>query len=140
MCAINRTTMEPPCHRGCAEYSASACPFLTVPARRRNEEGLDQFEHSVAGEMIARNPGAIALWESGFKTFKVHNGWLIRLLEPTRVDWWTKGRHATRSECLDAMDSGYPSLLEAAHRDGKEAVDELELLAIKALDYLPEAA
>jgi hypothetical protein len=140
MCAVNRTTMEPPCHRGCAEYSATACPFLTVPARRRNEEGLDHFEHKVDGEMIKRNPGAIALWESGFKTFKVHNGWLIRLGEPTRVDWWTKGRHATRAECLDAISSGYPSLLEAAERDGQEAIDELELLAIKALDYLPEAA
>jgi hypothetical protein len=140
MCSVNRTTMEPPCHRACAEYSATACPFLTVPARRRNEEGLDMKEHHVAGDMIARNPGAIALWESGYRIFEVHNGWLIRLGEPTRVDWWTKGRHATRAEVLGALDAGYPSLVEAAHRDGPEALEELERLRLKALDYLPRAA
>jgi hypothetical protein len=140
MCAVNRTTMEPPGHRSCIEYSAKACPFLTVPARRRNEAGLDEIEHHVSGVMIKRNPGAICLWESAFRPFKVDNGWLIRIGEPHRVDWWTQGRQATRSECLDALDSGYPSLLEAAQRDGQEAIHELELLAIKALDYLPEAA
>lgn len=140
MCAVNRTTMEPPCHRVCAEYSATACPFLTVPARRRNEAGLEDKEHFVAGEMIARNPGAIALWESPFTIFKVHNGWLIRLGEPTRVDWWTKGRLATRAEILEAIDSGYPSLLEAAHRDGPQALSELERCRVRALNYLPAAA
>jgi hypothetical protein len=140
MCAVNRTTMEPPCHRVCAEYSATACPFLTVPARRRNEAGMEGKGYVVDGEMIARNPGAIALWESGYLTFKVHNGWLIRLGEPTRVDWWTKGRPATRQETLDAIDSGYPSLLEAAHRDGREALEELERYRVRALNYLPAAA
>jgi hypothetical protein len=140
MCTVNRTSMEPPAHRMCAEYSAQACPFLTVPARRRNEAGIDMKEHHVAGEMIARNPGAIALWESGFSIFKVDNGWLIRLGEPTRVDWWTKGRLATRAEILEAIDSGYPSLLEAAQRDGREALDELERCRIRALNYLPAAA
>jgi hypothetical protein len=140
MCTVNRTTMEPPCHRVCAEYSAQACPFLTVPARRRNEADMEGKGYVVDGEMIARNPGVTALWESGFTTFKVSNGWLIRLGEPTRVDWWTKGRLATRAETLDAIDSGYPSLLEAAHRDGPEGLAELERCRVRALNYLPAAA
>jgi hypothetical protein len=140
MCTVNRTTMEPPCHRVCAEYSVRACPFLTVPARRRNEAGLEGMEVVVDGEMIARNPGATALWESGFSIFEVHNGWLIRLGEPTRVDWWTKGRLATRAEILEAIDSGYPSLLEAAQRDGQEALALLERYRVRALNYLPAAA
>ena len=141
MCAVNRVTMEPPSHRACVEYSAQACPFLTVPARRRNEGGLEDIEHKVDGMMIARNPGAIALWESAYRPFKVHNGWLIRLGEPTRVDWWTKGRLATRAETLDAIDAGYPSLLETAQQyDGPEGVAELEALRVKALNYLPAAA
>ena len=31
MCVINRTTMEPACHRDCAEFTAKACPFLIHP-------------------------------------------------------------------------------------------------------------
>jgi hypothetical protein len=140
MCSVNRVTMEPPCHRVCAEYSVRACPFLTVPARSRNEAGLDDVKHKVDGQMIARNPGAIVLWESSFKPFKVDNGWLIKLGDPVRTDWWTKGRQATREEALASIDSGYPILLEAAQREGPEAVEELVAMRWKALDYLPAAA
>jgi hypothetical protein len=140
MCAVNRVTMEPPSHRACVEYSAQACPFLTVPARRRNEAGLEEIEHHVAGEMIARNPGAIALWESAFRPFKVDNGWLIHLSEPTRVDWWAKGRQATRAEIEEALSTSYPELMARAKLDGPEAVAELELYRKDAERFLPAAA
>jgi hypothetical protein len=139
MCAVNKTTMEPPSHRDCAEYSVKACPFLTVPARRRDERGLDEIEHGVSGVMIARNPGVIALWESGYKTFKVDNGWLIRLGEPTRVDWWTQGRLATRAEIEAALAAGYPSLMDVAKDEGPEAVEALERLRLDANRLLPAA-
>ena len=140
MCAVNRTTMEPPSHRACVEYSARACPFLTVPARRRNEAGLDEIEHVVAGEMIARNPGAIALWESAYRPFKVANGWLIRIGEPHRVDWWARGRQATRAEIEEAIATGYPELMAKAKLDGPEAIAELELYRKDAERFLPAAA
>ena len=140
MCAVNRVTMEPPSHRACVEYSAQACPFLTVPARRRNEAGLDEIEHKVAGLMIARNPGAIALWESAYRPFKVANGWLIRIGEPHRVDWWAKGRHATREEIEEAIATGYPELMKMAELEGPESVAELEDLHRDAQRFLPAAA
>ena len=140
MCAVNRTTMEPPSHRACVEYSAQACPFLTVPARRRNEAGLEEIPHAVAGEMIARNPGAIALWESSYRPFKVDNGWLIHLSEPTRVDWWARGRQATRAEIEEAIATGYPELMAKAKLDGPEAIAELELYRKDAERFLPAAA
>jgi hypothetical protein len=140
MCAVNRTTMEPPGHRACMEYSAQACPFLTVPARRRNEAGLEEIEHHISGVMIERNPGAIALWESAYRPFKVDNGWLIRLSEPHRVDWWTKGRHATRAEIEDALSTGYPELMNVAKDEGPEAVAALEALRRDAERFLPAAA
>ena len=40
----------------------------------------------------------------------------------------------------DAIDAGYPSLLEAAHRDGPEGLEELERFRLRALNYLPAAA
>ena len=140
MCAVNRTTMEPPSHRACVEYSATACPFLTVPARRRNEAGLEEIEHKVAGIMIARNPGVTALWESAFRAFKVDNGWLIHLSEPTRVDWWTQGRQATRAEIEDALSTGYPELMNVAKDEGPEAVAALTILREDANRLLPAAA
>jgi hypothetical protein len=140
MCAVNRTTMEPPSHRTCAEYSVRACPFLTVPARRRNEAGLDEIEHRVDGMMIARNPGAIALWESAYRPFKVHNGWLIKLAEPHRVDWWAKGRQATRAEIEESIATGYPELMKMAEREGPESVAKLKVLHADAMRFLPAAA
>ena len=140
MCAVNRVTMEPPSHRACVEYSAQACPFLTVPARRRNEAGLDEIEHKVAGLMIARNPGAIALWESAYRPFKVANGWLIKVGEPHRVDWWAKGRQATRAEIEEAIATGYPELMKMAELEGPESVAELEDLHRDAQRFLPAAA
>jgi hypothetical protein len=140
MCAVNRTTMEPPGHRACMEYSTTVCPFLTVPARRRDERGLEEIEHKVDGIMIARNPGAIALWESAYRPFKVHNGWLIRLGEPHRVDWWAKGRQATRAEIEDAIATGYPELMKMAERDGPDAVAELKTAHRDAMRFLPAAA
>jgi hypothetical protein len=140
MCAVNRTTMEPPGHRVCMEYSAQACPFLTVPARRRNEAGLDEIEHSVSGVMIKRNPGAIALWESAYRPFKVDNGWLIRLSEPYRVDWWTLGRQATRAEIEAALEAGFPELMNVAKDEGPEAVAALTILREDATRLLPAAA
>jgi hypothetical protein len=140
MCAVNRTTMEPPGHRACMEYSATACPFLTVPARRRNEAGLEAIEHHVAGFMIKRNPGAIALWESAFRPFNAGNGWLIHLSEPTRVDWWTQGRQATRAEIEDALEAGYPELMNVAKDEGPEAVAALTHMRNDAMRFLPAAA
>ena len=140
MCAVNRTTMEPPSHRGCAEYSVQACPFLTVPRRRRDDRGLEDIPHHVSGVMIARNPGATALWESAYRPFKVDNGWLIRLSEPTRVDWWTQGRLATRAEIEAALDAGYPELMNVAKDEGPEAIAALEHYRKDAERFLPAAA
>lgn len=140
MCAVNRTTMEPPGHRACIEYSVKACPFLTVPRRRRDDRGLDEIEHHVAGVMIARNPGATALWESAYRPFKAGNGWLIRLSEPTRVDWWTQGRLATRAEIEESIATGYPELMKQAELDGPEGIAELERMRADATRFLPAAA
>ena len=42
MCAITRTTAEPPSHLACAEYAVKACPFLSQPRMRRNERDLPE--------------------------------------------------------------------------------------------------
>jgi hypothetical protein len=147
MCVVNRTTMEPASHRDCAEYAAKACPFLARPRMRR--QPIDDIEDElapglvpgVAGEMIARNPGVTCLYETNdAKAFDAGNGWLIRLGDPTRVDWWAEGRQATRAEVMASIESGLPSLRELAEAEGDFAVLDLGRLTGEAMKLLPDAA
>jgi hypothetical protein len=140
MCVINRTTAEPPCHRDCAEFAARACPFLVRPRQKRNTKGLDEGA-SAPGTMLERNPGCVCLYETSL--YKAFNdgagGWLIRLDDPTRVDWWAEGRAATRAEIMASIDGGYPLLLEPALKEGNGAPEELAKLTFEALKLLPAA-
>lgn len=61
MCAINRVSGEPPCHRECAEFSAKACPFLINREKRRRTDNLP--EKIITGEQqIDRQPGVAMIW------------------------------------------------------------------------------
>jgi hypothetical protein len=136
MCVVNRTTMEPPSHRDCAEFAAKACPFLVRPRMRR----LPEAEGDAApGTLIKRNPGCVCLYEtSEAKRFgDGRGGWLIRLGEPERVDWWAEGRTARREEILASLESGLPLLQAEAQKDGGEALEELEAMTGAAIKLLP---
>ena len=140
MCVINRTTMEPACHRDCAEFAAKACPFLVRPRQKRDAKGLDEEAH-MDGVGLTRNPGCVCLYETKEATrfSDGAGGWLIRLGLPARVDWWAEGRQATRAEIQASIDSGYPLLEAEAWKNGVGAVDELARLAAVALKLLPAA-
>ena len=140
MCVINRTTTEPACHRDCAEFAACACPFLIHPREKRNLKGLDPHA-SAPGTMLKRNPGCVCLYETReAEPFDDGaGGWLIRLGEPDRVDWWAEGRKATRAEIEASIDSGYPLLEAEAWKDGPGAVDQLARQSAVALKLLPAA-
>jgi hypothetical protein len=125
MCAINRTSAEPPSHRECAEWSVRGCPFLTKPQMVRREDELTRAnENNVAGEMIKRNPGVSLVWVTKrFTYFRDHRGGiLLKIGEPESVSWWREGRTALRAEILESIESGLPFLLEACQssRDFEE--------------------
>jgi hypothetical protein len=125
MCAITRTTAEPPSHLDCAEYAARACPFLTQPRMRRNEVDLPA-DASVAGIGIRRNPGVVVLWTcTDYSLFSDgRGGVLFKIGEPKHVERWAEGRAATSEELLESIESGYPLLLAEAIKD--DGVSELE--------------
>jgi hypothetical protein len=140
MCSINRIISEPPSHRVCAEFSVKACPFLSQPRMRRNTKDLPEGG-SVAGVHIERNPGVTALWETlDYRAKFVDNGFLFNIGEPTRVDWWTRGRAATLEEVLEAIGTGYPQLAELARAEGQRAVEELERRRRAVAKFLPAPA
>jgi hypothetical protein len=135
MCGINRVSSEPPSHRECAEYAVRACPFLTRPMAVRNSRGLPEEAQNPAGYMIERNPGVTLLWVTkSYKAFRVdadpydpgtQAGVLFRIGEPTEVQFWARGRQATRAEVDASVESGLPLLEAPAQRQGPLAVREL---------------
>jgi hypothetical protein len=158
MCAVNRISAEPPCHRDCAIFSARACPFLSRPKMRRNEKDLPQFagkEASYAshspGIPIERNPGVTLVWGTrSFKTISVparpgvNPGVLFNIGEPEECLWYAQGRTATRAEVLESIDTGLPILREACNLESSPesiaaAKVELEAKLAQAITLLPAA-
>lgn len=133
MCMVNQINSEPPSHHDCAQYAVKACPFLAHPRMRRNEKDLPEHD-GMPGIAIARNPGVIVIWTTlSYKPFRVDNGVLFKLGEPTSIEFWTEGREATRAEVLASIDSGLPALQEVAKLEGQLAIDQLMVSYERAL-------
>lgn len=146
MCAINRVISEPPSHRDCAIFSATACPFLSRPRMVRNEKGLTDDNGKLrdglveaAGFGLKRNPGAVCVWiTKTYHPFKAPGGGILFSLgRPTETLWFANGRPATRAEVLASIDSGYPTLEELARQEGAEAMAALAVQREVALALVP---
>lgn len=141
MCAVNRTTSEPPCHLECAQFSAIACPFLTLPKAKRNERNLPEGYRDPVGHSIPRNPGVTCLWTcTSWRRFRVDDGRLIELGEPTSVAWYAQKRPASREEILESIDSGMPLLESLANEEGGGAPAALREFYVRMMRYLPTPA
>lgn len=129
MCAINRTSSEPPSHKECAEFAVRACPFMVNPNRKRNEDDLPENRVDPGGVMIERNPGVTLLWVTeSYRVFKARGGILIRIGDPVSTDWYARGRAATREEIMASINSGLPTLKAVARSEGPEAMKALDEL------------
>ena len=140
MCAVNRVSAEPPSHRDCAIYSATACPFLATPNMTRRERHLPEGTADPPGISIRRNPGVALVWVTGYRSYKAFrdgDGYLFNIGEPKQALWFARGREATRAEVLASIDSGLPILADMAERDGTGAVAELAVLHERALGLVP---
>jgi hypothetical protein len=142
MCTITRTSPEPPSHRECVIYSASVCPFLLNPIRRRREKDMPEGAQDPAGMMIKRNPGVLALWTTrSYKLFPDQQGRpLIEVGEPENVQWIAEGRAATLTEIASSFDSGCPALRTLAEEEGPKAVAQYEQQLQRAMAYFPKTA
>ena len=140
MCAVNRVSSEPPSHRDCALFAASACPFLTLPNAQRREANLPtEGVSSPGGISIRRNPGVTLVWiPDSYNPFKYGaGGLLIRIHRPVEVLWFAEGRPATRAEIMASIDSGMPLLADMAAKQGADAEQELRRCYRSALELVP---
>lgn len=136
MCAVNRTSAEPPSHRDCAVFSAIACPFMTKPQMRRREGNLPEDAVEPGGIMLRRNPGVALVWIShGPIRRKAED--LFDLGYPDETIWYTEGRSAHRSEIVASIESGLPALVELAEAQGGRAPRELSRLVDNAMRLIP---
>jgi hypothetical protein len=126
MCAVNRTSAEPPSHRDCAEYAVKACPFLTKPRMRRNDRDLPGGTIEPGGIMLDRNPGCTLLWIThDYRVFRTPTGTLLRIGDPIEIVAYAEGRLATREELDASITSGLPLLAKEAQQDGDDGMREL---------------
>lgn len=148
MCAVNRTTAEPPSHLPCAVYSARACPFLSTPTMHRRDRGLaEKGVVAASGRTLLRNPGVALVWSSKtWHTYQVpaaaaaagvRPGLLFDVGDPTSWSWWAQGRPATHDEVDASIQSGMPLLMDEAIKEGPRAVAELARMAQAVLPLLP---
>lgn len=143
MCAVNRTSAEPPSHRLCAEFSAVACPFLSRPKAKRREAGMPPPEEraEVPGIALMRNPGVTLLWTCDKITiFPVGNGFLFELADPKSVQFYAEGRLATRAEIMESIETGLPALQKIAAQEGRKALQALARAVNRAMRLLPKEA
>jgi hypothetical protein len=140
MCAINRVSSEPASHLECARFSVQACPFLSHPERRRDERGLPE-DRAVSGIAIARNPGVTLIWVTEhYQAFKTPDGGvLFEFGEPTALEWYARGRPATRAEIMHSIDTGLPLLRQVAAQEGADAVAALQRDIDRGLKLVPAA-
>lgn len=142
MCAVNRVTAEPGCHRDCAIYSATACPFLAVPNMRRRDTGLADLPGHVPppGVMLTRNPGACLVWTTDrWHPMATDTGTLISLGDPIETLWFARGQAATGAQVRASIESGLPLLRDAcqADDDPAQSLRDLEREVAAAMRLLP---
>ena len=137
MCSVNRLSAEPPSHIACARYSVRACPFLSKPQMVRREDGLPERLDFGAGISLRHNPGVTLLWFARAFTVEYYpEGALWRIeRQPVLVEWWARGRKATRDEVVAAFEGGLPKLRALATEEG--SLESLEKQVSRAMRLVP---
>jgi hypothetical protein len=92
------------------------------------------------GEQIKRNPGVVCLWTTReYKTFRDGKGGILFTVgDPFHIEWFCRGRSATRNEVMESIRTGYPILQQIAVEEGDEAVVDLQTAYKRALEYVPK--
>lgn len=118
--AIQGITNEPPSHPECAEFAVRACPFLLLPkAQHRSIDNPNVKRRPRASDS---NPGMCCLYTvRGYAYREKPKTIIFRTGRAVRVDWYTQGRPATRTEVLAAIDT---SLLAIATTDNAQAIEK----------------
>ena len=118
--AIQGISNEPPSHIECAEFAVRACPFLLLP--KAQHRSIDNPKVQKVPRAAKGNPGICCLYiVRGYVHHKKPKGVIFQTGQAVRVDWYTQGRPATRSEVLAAINA---SLLANGRAGNKQAIEK----------------
>jgi hypothetical protein len=122
---ITRNATEGPMHLECANFSAQVCPFLAsgLADKSSNREMLKTLQ------MLEPIPGIAMVYHcTSFKTKKLAGGFYLWIVdEPTQVEWYARGRRATRTEIDGSVRPTLDKLRETAHRENNWAGMEMAM-------------
>lgn len=128
MCAISRTTAEPPSHLDCAVFAAKVCPFMARPVMHRQEHKLPD-DIQTAGMAIKRNPGIGCVWVTrSYRPFRSEtvvggtSGVLFRVGDPETVLWFREGEPAEPAAVWESIRTGLPALAAVAIMQGEDSL------------------
>lgn len=139
MCAVNRNTSEPGCHKDCALFAVQACPFITRPLAQYRTAGLPE-EGGTLPYALEGNPGGVCIWiTESFRPYKALDSWLIQLGAPVEVLWWVEGREASRAQVLSIFENRLPLLEKIAKEEGGGAPAALQRQVVGTMQFLPAA-
>ena len=137
MCVVNRVAADPPVRLDVGRWSAKVCPFLSQPLARRDRSLTAADYASQRGNMLERNPGVCAIYTVRRGSYSLHQG-LFHLPPPESVEWWCRGKVATREEVWASVESGLTTLQDMASKEGGAAVTLLEKMVQSAMSLLPQ--
>lgn len=141
MCAVNRNTSEPPCHRDCAEFAAKACPFLILPKAEYRRANLPEDSKGHM-HLLPGNPGSVCIWiTESYQPYRVPDGgsgdWLIRVGAPVETLWYCEGNPANRAQILKTFGERLHFLQDEAAKDGPEAQAALARMVDNTMRLIP---
>jgi hypothetical protein len=139
--AVEGASPEPPSHLECGRFSATACPFLSNPAARRNRRSLPA-NYSPGADMIDANTNVTALWITkgrGADLIRTSQGILFKLKPPERIEWFSKGREALNAEASFGLSAAVIELRPHSEREGVASVRDFEQRLRFVESWLPTA-
>jgi len=112
MCAVTRTSGEPPSHEECARFAAMACPFLVRPYMvRRDSSDLKALGSRENPSHIDRNPGVAMLWFTSIYHLEPDGASYVCKMGPAfKVECYAQGRPALEHEMRESIEGGMPIL------------------------------
>lgn len=138
LCALQRITSEPACHRECAEFAVQACPFMANPRMERSPRSMPLDSETLTKDYALENPGVFAIWMTRDIQFikrgsgqRINNDFIIKFGEPERVMWYCEKRDAMLHEVLSALNASRVRLI------GRYPADRITKMVESVFPYLP---
>lgn len=136
---VNNFSGEPPSHRDCGEFSATACPHLVLPHASRREANMPEGAEFLDGHLATRPPATLLYITKSYLVQRLENGYGYRMQPPTEVIWYKDGKLANNAEATQALKDAVNNLRAAIGEEAWEREQKAIMHRVaQALEHLPK--